>query len=38
MDTSNIMQVRLTKEAYRYRDWVVAALNRDLPYDQFITH
>ena len=25
-------------EAYRYRDWVVAALNRDLPYDQFITH
>src|SRR5438132_1163570 len=23
-------------EAYRYRDWVVDALNRDLPYDQFI--
>jgi cytochrome c553 len=25
-------------EAYRYRDWVVDALNRDLPYDQFIIH
>ncbi len=23
-------------EAWRYRDWVVAALNRDLPYDQFV--
>ncbi len=23
-------------EAYRYRDWVVNALNRDMPYDQFI--
>jgi hypothetical protein len=25
-------------EAWRYRDWVVGALNRDLPYDQFIMH
>ncbi len=25
------------REAWRYRDWVVAAFNRDLPYDQFIT-
>lgn len=24
-------------EAYRYRDWVVKAFNRDLPYDEFIT-
>src|SRR5216683_8066087 len=24
-------------EAWRYRDWVVDAFNRDLPYDQFIT-
>ncbi len=24
--------------AWRYRDWVVSALNRDLPYDQFLTH
>ncbi len=23
--------------AYTYRDWVVAALNRDLPYDRFLT-
>ncbi len=23
-------------EAWRYRDWVVAALNRDMPYDQFM--
>jgi len=23
-------------EAYRYRDWVVQALNEDLPYDQFV--
>jgi hypothetical protein len=23
-------------EAYRYRDWVVDAFNRDLPYDQFV--
>jgi cytochrome c553 len=23
-------------EAFRYRDWVVDALNKDLPYDQFI--
>ncbi|MBM3459180.1 MAG: DUF1549 domain-containing protein, partial [Armatimonadetes bacterium] len=25
-------------EAWRYRDWVVDSLNRDLPYDQFIHH
>jgi hypothetical protein len=24
-------------EAWRYRDWVVDAFNRDLPYDQFVT-
>lgn len=24
------------REAWRYRDWVVASFNRDLPYDQFI--
>lgn len=23
-------------EAWRYRDWVIAALNRDVPYDQFV--
>lgn len=25
-------------EAWRFRDWVVDALNRDLPFDQFIIH
>ena len=25
-------------EAWRYRDWLVDALNRDLPYDQFIVY
>jgi hypothetical protein len=25
-------------EAYRYRDWVVAAFNRDMPYDRFVVH
>jgi hypothetical protein len=25
-------------EAWRYRDWVVDSFNRDLPFDQFITH
>jgi hypothetical protein len=29
----NVMDIT---EAWRYRDWVVNALNRDLPYDQFI--
>lgn len=24
--------------AWKYRDWVVAALNADLPYDQFVLH
>jgi Protein of unknown function (DUF1549)/Protein of unknown function (DUF1553)/Planctomycete cytochrome C len=24
------------KDAWRYRDWVVAAMNRDLPYDRFV--
>jgi len=25
-------------EAWRYRDWVVESLNRDLPFDKFIVH
>ena len=27
-----------TTQAWRYRDWVVDALNDDLPFDQFIVH
>ncbi len=29
---------RLRPEAWRYRDWVIRAINHDLPYDQFVTH
>ena len=29
---------RLRPEAWRYRDWVIRALNNDLPFDQFVTH
>ena len=25
-------------DAWRYRDWVVSALNADVPYDRFVTH
>ncbi|NBV86457.1 MAG: DUF1549 domain-containing protein, partial [Verrucomicrobia bacterium] len=25
-------------DSWRYRDWVVSALNNDLPYDQFVSH
>ena len=28
---------RLRPEAWRFRDWVIRALNSDLPYDQFVT-
>jgi hypothetical protein len=28
---------RLRPEAWRYRDWVIRALNGDLPFDQFVT-
>lgn len=27
---------RLRPEAWRYRDWVIRAINNDLPYDQFV--
>jgi hypothetical protein len=27
---------RLRQNAWRYRDWVVAALNADMPYDEFV--
>jgi hypothetical protein len=27
---------RVTAGAWRYRDWVIHALNTDMPYDQFV--
>jgi cytochrome c551/c552 len=35
-DQAHTFQARMYPSGYRYRDWVVAALNRDMPYDQFI--
>ena len=28
----------IMRQAWRYRDWIVDALNADLPYDQFVIH
>lgn len=36
VDARQIGQPGDINEAYRYRDWVVDALQRDLPYDQFV--
>jgi mono/diheme cytochrome c family protein len=35
-DQAHSFQPRLYPNGYRYRDWLVRALNRDLPYDRFI--
>ena len=35
-DQAHTFQARVYPNGYRYRDWVVAALNRDLPIDQFL--
>ena len=35
-DQAHSFQPRLYPNGFRYRDWLVRALNRDLPYDQFI--
>jgi hypothetical protein len=35
-DQAHSFQPRLYPHGYRYRDWLVRALNRDLPYDRFI--
>ncbi len=35
-DQAHSFQPRLYPHGYRYRDWVIGALNRDLPYDRFV--
>jgi Protein of unknown function (DUF1553)/Protein of unknown function (DUF1549)/Planctomycete cytochrome C len=35
-DQAHTFEARRYPQGFRYRDWVVAAFNRDLPYDEFI--
>ena len=35
-DQAHTFAARMYPNGFRYRDWVAAALNHDLPYDQFI--
>jgi mono/diheme cytochrome c family protein len=35
-DQAHTFQARKNPAGFRYRDWVIGALNRDLPYDQFL--
>jgi len=35
-DQAHTFAVRKNTNGYRYRDWVIAALNSDMPYDQFV--
>src|SRR5205807_5424450 len=35
-DQAHTFQARLYPNGYRYRDWVVTALNSDMPYDRFV--
>jgi hypothetical protein len=36
-DQAHTFQARVYPNGFRYRDWVVQAFNRDLPYDRFLT-
>jgi mono/diheme cytochrome c family protein len=36
-DQAHTFQARLYPQGFRYRDWVVKALNADMPYDRFLT-
>jgi mono/diheme cytochrome c family protein len=35
-DQAHTFEARLYPYGYRYRDWVIAAFNRDMPYDRFV--
>lgn len=35
-DQAHTFAVKANSSGYRYRDWVIKAFNRDLPYDQFV--
>jgi len=37
-ETDGFEHDKVRPEAWRYRDWVIDALNRDLPYDEFLSH
>jgi hypothetical protein len=36
-DQAHTFKARNYPQGYRYRDWVIDALNRDLPYDRFVS-
>ena len=36
-ETDGFEHDKVRSEAWRYRDWVIDALNRDLPYDEFVS-
>jgi hypothetical protein len=36
-ETDGFEHDKVRPEAWRYRDWVIAALNADMPYDEFVT-
>lgn len=37
-DSNGLDENFLFREAWRYRNWVIDAINDDLPYDQFLAH
>ena len=37
-ETDGYERDRKKPSAWRYRDWVIGALNADMPYDEFLTH
>ncbi len=37
-ETDGFEHDKTRPNAWKYRDWVIAALNRDMPYDQFLLH